>query len=152
MNNTVTKEELVNNINQPQQTKEINLIDYINWYHKLGEYPSNDEMEEFDKEVQNWNLYDFSYFLNEKGMYKWMRYEGIPLPFVLNIFRLYFPLQIDFNDEKRMVWDLKLTPHNEEFKNIKLNDGSFQGSIDRNGVVQYYQLRNFGNLMGYDKN
>jgi len=150
MGKTMKKEELVNNSNQPQKTKEINHIDYINWYYKLGKTPTNEQMEEFDEEVQNWNLYDFSYFLNENGMYRWVRYYGIPLPFVLIIFRNYFSIFIDVNDEKRMVYDLNLTPHNEEFRNKKLNDGSFQGSSDRSGVVQYYQLREFGELMGFD--
>jgi hypothetical protein len=152
MSKTMKKEELVNNSNQPQKTKEINNIDYINWYYKLGKTPTNEQMEEFDEEVQNWNLYDFSYFLNENGMSRWIRYYGIPLPFVQNIFRNFFPIHIDVNDEKRMVYNLKLTPHNEEFRNVKLNDGSFQGSSDRRCGVQYLNLRDFGELMGYNKN
>lgn len=152
MSKTIVKEEMVKKSNQPQnEIREVELVDLRVWYDKLGDNPSNELMEEFHNEVQNWNLYDLTYHLNENGRYKWVREYGLTLPHILQYLKDYYPPYRFFNDKEYKVSDFTLTPHNEEFRSKKLNSGRFQGESDRSGTYQYIQLMEFGKLMGIDK-
>ena len=129
------------------EIKEVLTTDLLGWYERLGNNPSNELMEEFDKEVQNWNLYDLTYHFNENGRPRWIREYGITLPHVLRYLQVYFPLGLNFNHKERKIEDLVITPHNEEFRSKKLNDGSYQGSSDRSGSIQYYNLIKYNELV-----
>ena len=85
------------------EIKEVLTTDLLGWYKRLGNNPSNELMEEFDKEVQNWNLYDLTYYINENGRPKWIREYGITLPHVLRYLQVYFPLGLNFNHKERKI-------------------------------------------------
>ena len=133
-----------------EQIEEVHLYDYCDWYHKLGDSPSKELMDEFDKEVQKWNLYDLSYKLNEDGIPRLIRYYGIPLPYVISLIGDFKTWRV-FHPTGVRIKDLTLTPHTEKFRNTKLNDGSLQGDVDRSGEVQHFKLRQWGELTELDK-
>ena len=148
MNTKTTNENLVNKSNQTQnktiEMKEVSYIEYLDWYRKLViSKPSDETYEEFYKEVQGWNLYDLSYIHTDKeGIMNWMRVCGIPTPHLQSYLQKYFVTIYDFKSNG--ISDLRITPHDEKFRNTKLNDGSLQGDFDRSGRNQYSVLYDWG--------
>lgn len=148
MSTKKTNENLVNNRNQPHneiiEMKEVSNFEYYNWYLRLVKSePSDETLTEFYKEVQGWNLYDLTYFyIDKKGNHSWIREYGIPTPYLQSYLQDYFVPKYDFT--KNGYSDLRITPHDEKFRNTKLNNGSLQGDFDRTGDHQQYNLDKWG--------
>jgi hypothetical protein len=156
MNKKTTNENLVNNSNQTQneiiEMKEVSQFEYYNWYQRLFKSePSDETLNEFHKEVQNWNLYDLTYnYKNKNGNPSWIRVYGIPTPYLQSYLQDYFVPMYDFT--KNGFSNLRITPHDKKFRNTKLNNGSLQGVHDRTGELQQYNLNNWGERFLKTKN
>lgn len=127
--------------------KEVSVLDYSNWNLKLSKTnPKYKDLKEFESEIQNWNLYDLTYIQSDRyGKKFFIREYGIPTPYLQLYLSNHFSPQYDFS--KNGVSNLKITPHNVEFRNKKLNDGSYQGDFERTIFVQIQHLRNWREML-----
>ena len=129
-----------------KELKEVTLLDLRQWYRRLGDNPSHELMDEFNEEVQSWNLYDLHYMLSSTSNHRWIRYYGVTLPHILELIENQFPKFCDFNHKERTIKDLTITPHNEKFRSVKLPSVKFQGTHDRCGDIQYFNLKEWRKL------
>ena len=127
--------------------KEVSMSEYNIWSLKLSNpNPTIKDLEEFETEIQNWNLYDLTYHqTNKDGRMYYIREYGIPTPYLQIYLSKYFSPKYDFS--KNGISNLTITPHTEEFRSKKLNDGTNQGEYDRNTSVQREHLRNWKEML-----
>lgn len=127
--------------------KEVSMSEYNIWSLKLSNpNPTNKDLEEFETEIQNWNLYDLTYHqTNKEGRMYHIREYGIPTPYLQLYLKEHFSPKYDFS--KNGISNLTITPHTEEFRSKKLNDGTNQGDYDRNPSVQMEHLRNWKEML-----
>lgn len=121
--------------------KEVSVEEYSDWSSKLIQLNLKDkDLEEFTIEIQSWNLYDLTYLQTDNfGKMYFVREYGIPTPYLQYYLHKHFSPKYDFT--KNGISNLKITPHTEEFRNKKLNDGTNQGDYDRQPYVQIEHLR-----------
>ena len=60
-------------VGKNKELKEVTLLDLRQWYRRLGDNPSHELMDEFNEEVQSWNLYDLHYMLSSTSNHRWIR-------------------------------------------------------------------------------
>ena len=127
--------------------KEVSIMEYSNWSLKLSNFsPTDKDLEEFEFEIQNWNLYDLTYLQTDKdGRMYCIREYGIPSPYLQLYLSKHFSPKYDFS--KNGISNLTITPHTEEFRSKKLNDGTNQGDYDRNPSVQREHLKNWKEML-----
>lgn len=134
-----------------KKLKEVSLKEYLMWYEKLVKHePNETTIEEFESEIQNWNLYDVTYHhIDEKNQYRFIKLYGIPTPYLQSYLFKNFKPMYDFT--LNGISNLKVTPHDSDFRKVILNDGSNQGDIDRSSQIQIFNLSEWGEEM-FNKN
>ena len=127
--------------------KEVSMSEYKLWSLKLSKgVILHEDWVEFCIDTQSWNLYDLTYLqTNKEGKIIWVRKYGIPTPYLQLYLKENFSPKYDFSENG--ISNLTITPHTEEFRSKKLNDGTNQGDYDRNPSVQMEQLRNWKEML-----
>jgi hypothetical protein len=100
-----------------KKLKEVSLKEYLMWYEKLVKHkPNETKIEEFESEIQNWNLYDITYYhTDETGFVKFVRYYGIPTPYLQMLLQRNFKPSNDFSNVG--ISKLKVIPHDSPISN-----------------------------------
>ena len=127
--------------------KEVSMSEYNLWSIKLSKgVILHEDWIEFCIDTENWNLYDLTYLQTDKdGRMYCIREYGIPSPYLQLYLSKHFLPKYDFS--KNGISNLTITPHTEEFRSKKLNDGTNQGDYDRNPSVQKEHLRNWKEML-----
>jgi hypothetical protein len=127
--------------------KEVSMSEYNLWSLKSSKPNlSHEDLKEFLIEIQSWNLYDLTYQQTDKdGKIYLIREYGIPTPYLQLYLSKHFSPKYDFS--KNGISNLTITPHTEEFRSKKLNDGKNQGDYDRHPSIQWEHLRNWKEML-----
>ena len=127
--------------------KEVSMSEYNSWSLKLSNTnPTKKDLEKFETEIKTWNLYDLTFNqTDENNMMYQIREYGIPTPHLQLYLNKYLSPEIDFSENG--ITNLKITPHNEEFRSVILNDGTRQGDFDRHPESMIRNLRNWKEML-----